>query len=374
MDAANAHHGGTVLIPDGTYAGPTAFYPGVYLHAAHPSRPDLCVEALGAGCPSPHATIASVALTYSSGLTISDVNNMGLVGVTLDFMNSSGGNLTIAGVAQSNFDMTVNYCAVTSPCVTFDGSASGNTNKNTFPYLGVAGGSEGIRFQGTSAGHGAFVNQFGFVIIAELAAPSGIYTALDFNGICDTNDFTDVGFYSGQSAANGVIFNSSSATQDADANGITINNFWSTALTFTSGTGVTFNPSAGNYIRTGVLNWANLTPCAAGSVSCVATGGAGNSPNFTWIQADPTPSRAASVSTYRVAQPLRGDFADVSACVGGTKAIVFAQAFNSNPVVLVFDETTAGGAKLSAKSNTGFTVSCAGATDTFDWMAIGNPN
>ncbi len=255
MDAAKANGGGIVLIPDGTYAGPTTFYSGVSLKAEHPSRPDLCVEALGAsGCPSPHATTSSVILTYASGLTITDINNMGIVGITLDFSNSVAGNLTMAGVAQSNFDMTVNNCAVATPCVIFQGSTANNMNKNTFPYLGVAGGSEGIRFQPSSSGHSSTVNQYGFVIIAELGAPSETYTALDFNALCDTNDFTDVGFYSGQAAANGVVFNSASTTTDEDANGITINNFWSTAINFTSGTGITFNPSSGNYIRTGVLN------------------------------------------------------------------------------------------------------------------------
>src|SRR5208282_924539 len=70
-----------------------------------------------------------------------------------------------------------------------------------------------------------------------------------------------------------------------------------------------------------------------------------------------------------------GGWAGTSACVTSTKAITFAApvAFTSTPVILVFDETTAGGAKLTAKSNTGFTVSCTGATDAFDWIVVGNP-
>ncbi len=71
---------------------------------------------------------------------------------------------------------------------------------------------------------------------------------------------------------------------------------------------------------------------------------------------------------------MRANFADVTACVANTKAVTFATAFNNPPVVLVFDETTPGGAKLSSKSGSGFTVSCAGTTDAFDWIAIGNPN
>jgi hypothetical protein len=41
---------------------------------------------------------------------------------------------------------------------------------------------------------------------------------------------------------------------------------------------------------------------------------------------------------------------------------------------VVSDETKAGGAKLASKSAKGFVVSCSGATDTFDWIAVGNPN
>jgi hypothetical protein len=67
-------------------------------------------------------------------------------------------------------------------------------------------------------------------------------------------------------------------------------------------------------------------------------------------------------------------WADVSACSSGKKTIDFTRAFNSVPVILVFDETKAGGAKLASKSAKGFVVSCSGATDTFDWVAIGNPN
>jgi hypothetical protein len=66
--------------------------------------------------------------------------------------------------------------------------------------------------------------------------------------------------------------------------------------------------------------------------------------------------------------------AGTSACAGSTKAIRFSAAYKSQPSILVFDETTKGGASLSAKSVDGFTVSCAGATDAFDWIAIGNPN
>jgi Pectate lyase superfamily protein len=66
--------------------------------------------------------------------------------------------------------------------------------------------------------------------------------------------------------------------------------------------------------------------------------------------------------------------AGTSACSGGTQTIYFANPRIDIPAVLVFDETTKGGVSLTEKSNAGFTVSCAGASDVFDWMVIGNPN
>jgi len=65
--------------------------------------------------------------------------------------------------------------------------------------------------------------------------------------------------------------------------------------------------------------------------------------------------------------------AGTSACSGGTQTISFFAPRASPPAVLVFDETTKGGASLTMKSAWGFTVSCAGASDVFDWVIIGNP-
>jgi hypothetical protein len=64
----------------------------------------------------------------------------------------------------------------------------------------------------------------------------------------------------------------------------------------------------------------------------------------------------------------------VLTCAAGTASWTFALAYTSTPVILVSDETTAGGARVSAKSNTGFTVTCTGATDVVDYFVIGNPN
>jgi hypothetical protein len=75
-----------------------------------------------------------------------------------------------------------------------------------------------------------------------------------------------------------------------------------------------------------------------------------------------------------IGQASANQFAGTSSCSASTKSISLPITYISQPVILVFDETTKGGVNLSAKSTSGFTVSCAGATDVFDWMIIGNPN
>jgi hypothetical protein len=72
-------------------------------------------------------------------------------------------------------------------------------------------------------------------------------------------------------------------------------------------------------------------------------------------------------------QQSANQWAGVSACSNGTRAIAFPALYINPPAILVFDETTAGGAKPAARSLSGFTVSCAGASDAFSWVAIDNP-
>jgi hypothetical protein len=83
---------------------------------------------------------------------------------------------------------------------------------------------------------------------------------------------------------------------------------------------------------------------------------------------------AGNATFSTLGQMAASQYGGVSACSGSTKAIALPITYNSQPVIMIFDETTAGGAKLSAKSARGFTVTCAGASDSFDWMVIGNPN
>ena len=66
--------------------------------------------------------------------------------------------------------------------------------------------------------------------------------------------------------------------------------------------------------------------------------------------------------------------AGVATCSSGTLTIVFPGPYLNPPVVVVSDETTKGGANVTVRANWGFEVSCAGASDVFDWIIIGNPN
>ena len=80
------------------------------------------------------------------------------------------------------------------------------------------------------------------------------------------------------------------------------------------------------------------------------------------------------LGTSLLNQKIANSFSGNSACVGSTKGITFGTPYTSQPIILVFDETTAGGIQLTARSTSGFTAACTGATDAFDWIAIGNPN
>lgn len=83
---------------------------------------------------------------------------------------------------------------------------------------------------------------------------------------------------------------------------------------------------------------------------------------------------APTATISRLDQFTPGQLAGVSSCDGSSKSIAFQIKYNFPPVILVFDETTKGGASITKKSEGGFSVSCSGASDTFDWQAIGNPN
>ncbi len=73
-------------------------------------------------------------------------------------------------------------------------------------------------------------------------------------------------------------------------------------------------------------------------------------------------------------QTASGDLAAVKTCSSGSFTVTFNTPYASTPVIIVSDETTAGGARVSAKSSSGFTVTCSGSADVVDYTTYGNPN
>jgi len=73
-------------------------------------------------------------------------------------------------------------------------------------------------------------------------------------------------------------------------------------------------------------------------------------------------------------------WAGTTSCSSNTFTITFpttgnnAMSFTNVPTIIISDSTTMGGARVSARSTTEFTVTCYGATDSVDWMVVGNPN
>jgi hypothetical protein len=103
-----------------------------------------------------------------------------------------------------------------------------------------------------------------------------------------------------------------------------------------------------------------------------SAGASGLTPTMTYIDhlGDVVPG-ALYTDHFNQNNPNR--LAGTSACATGTQTITFAGQFASPPAVLLFDETTKGGISLTMKSTWGFTASCTGASDVFDWIVIGNP-
>jgi hypothetical protein len=97
-------------------------------------------------------------------------------------------------------------------------------------------------------------------------------------------------------------------------------------------------------------------------------------PKFTVQSSTYSQDSNGNVTEATLNQTAASNFAGTSACVTSTKTITFPVAYVNTPVITVSDETTTGGARVSAHSNSAFTVTCTGATDAFDYVVVGNPN
>lgn len=68
------------------------------------------------------------------------------------------------------------------------------------------------------------------------------------------------------------------------------------------------------------------------------------------------------------------DISGTTSCSSSTFTKTFSSSYTSTPVIVISDETTAGGAKVTSRSNSAFTVTCTGASDAVDWIVTGAPN
>jgi hypothetical protein len=141
---------------------------------------------------------------------------------------------------------------------------------------------------------------------------------------------------------------------------------------FNGGSGTTLNSAGVGSVWLGALVTPGLTGPVVGLIDRFGDAG------FAALTASSAvvsgAVQGAVLSGNLLSQNTAGQLAGTSACSSGTQTISFGATYASQPVILLFDETTAGGVKLSAKSTSGFTAACAGAADVFDWMVIGNPN
>lgn len=78
--------------------------------------------------------------------------------------------------------------------------------------------------------------------------------------------------------------------------------------------------------------------------------------------------------THLTMSSANNDIAGTLTCATSTVTKTFAVAYTSTPTIVLEDDTTTGGARVSTKSNTAFTVTCTGATDVVEYIVIGNPN
>lgn len=135
---------------------------------------------------------------------------------------------------------------------------------------------------------------------------------------------------------------------------------------FNGGSGTTLNSAGVGSVWLGALVTPSLSGPVVGLIDRFGNAGFAGLTASSAVVSGPV---QATVLYQNTADHLAG----TSVCSSGTKTISFGTTYGSQPVILLFDETTAGGVKLSAKSTSGFTATCTEASDVFDWMVIGNP-
>lgn len=224
--------GGTVFIPPGTYVGPTSIPSNVSLIALSAPANNYMRESWG----TLNNTLTQVEFTYSGNLVLTDVQNIYLKGISLDFYPNPSG-VVLTSVSYSRFEdvSIVRAGSLSQAALTINTSAAGAVNnsfKNTFDNLNIlcdqglsTGCYAGILLEGMAGSppSAATLNTFFSVTIS-----GAINMAIDMEAETDTNHFYDVevnqDLKSAPSTSCVLCFNTSSPSTDIDADGSSFQN------------------------------------------------------------------------------------------------------------------------------------------------------
>jgi len=321
----------------------------------------------------PNVTTTQVRLGPCGAITIAaGAQNIRLQNLTLDFNNSGNGLIfeSASGVQLYGVSL-IKAGNASTPALSFgsETSASSNSAQNTVEHVAIQCNVStpclaGIYLNGQGA---TFVTNN---IFTDITITGAAHCGIDLEANTDTNQWfggkINLSSLTPFSAA--FCFNFNNPTVDVDANA---NNFYGWEVTGN----VTYYWRAG--VSSGhVFYGINSPPPPSNFNSVGGTATAEYPAVFTETlgAAGITQVQVAQVNANTLDQISASRFAGVSACSGSTKTIAFPITYSSQPAVFIFDETTAGGIHLTARSTAGFTASCSGASDSFDWMVVGNPN
>lgn len=119
--------------------------------------------------------------------------------------------------------------------------------------------------------------------------------------------------------------------------------------------------------------------CPAGCAPGYGTGGVGTK-QFTFTDGNTAGSTNPEFGitnghiTHGIVAGVNQDNWGTAVCAASTVTVTFTRAFTTATYqVILTDQTTAGGAKAGTKNTGSFVITCTGATDSVDYLVLGNP-
>lgn len=336
-----------VLVKPGTYTQPTNL------------RSNLRVSCFTFGVPSATITAATnlvwgsppadnkCIFTGTTNLTLANIWNLMVEGVTFDFGGNNVGIVFSSGVFNNTFDIVIQNSGTGTALTMNSGVISGSsTVGNIFRNLFIFNAGKGIVFNGSAPGVIAN-NRFMYTLINNIST-----RAIEFLANADTNSF-DMTFIGGlANAAQAVAFNTSSPAADTGCNDNVFRHLITDAFNPNSYTGtlIQINKSSGNTIMawsvgggitvgggtelaianspTYTVTYAsdfsvpansNITRTALQALTLKKGSGAGNyvSASTSYVQVDATNLLFAVIipTGYKLAIVARGDVTSATAAV-----------------------------------------------------------